>query len=206
MDVEGYLECLRECRARFPQLTIRSAVELGEPHWNPEAAAALLRRGEFDLVVAALHSLPSPEGGHVEVSDAYLERSAPDVLRAYLAETVQMIESWDQFDALAHIDYAVRSWPSDQGPHRTIDFEEEYRAVLEVLARKGRAMEITRLPLDPFLVTWWNEAGGHSVTFGSDVHDPRHLAQGFSEAVEMPISCGYGPHPVRSDIWNLRDL
>jgi len=80
LDLEGYLECLQRCRERYPDLQILSGVELGEPHWHPEEATALLSRGGFDLVVAALHSLPGEEGGHVEVSDAYHRRSEPDVL------------------------------------------------------------------------------------------------------------------------------
>jgi hypothetical protein len=78
-------------------LDIRSAIELGEPHWHPEQAVALMQHGGFDLVVAALRSLPSINGGYVEVSDAYLARPARDVLREYLAETGREIENWDHF-------------------------------------------------------------------------------------------------------------
>lgn len=203
-DVDGYLDCLRQCRERFHGLDIRSAIELGEPHWHPEQAAALIQHGGFDLVVAALRSLPSINGGYVEVSDAYLERPERDVLREYLAETGRMIENWDHFDSLAHIDYAVRSRPSEQSTYQITEFEDDYRTVLGTLARKGAALEVnTRLPLDPRIVTWWREEGGSKVTFGSDVHDPHFLARGFIEANEMPTSCGYGPRSDRHDLWAL---
>ena len=60
LDLNGYLDCLRRCRERFPGLRILSGVELGEPHWHSARAAALLRDGGFDRVLARPHRLPGP--------------------------------------------------------------------------------------------------------------------------------------------------
>jgi hypothetical protein len=38
LDLEGYLECLHQCRDRFPDLRILSGVELSEPHWHSHRA------------------------------------------------------------------------------------------------------------------------------------------------------------------------
>ena len=204
LNLDGYLDCLQRCRALFPGLQILSGVELGEPHSHPAEAASLLRRGGFDLVCAALHSLPGSRGGYVEVSDAYRERSEPAVVREYLAETARLIEAWGDFDVLAHIDFAARSWPGGQRVYRTADFEDDYRAVLRILARGGQALEVnTRLPLDPLIVGWWRQEGGTAVTFGSDVHDPHFLAQGFADAADMVTASGYGPGPHRRGFWTL---
>lgn len=205
LDLDGYLDCLQRCRALFPELQILSGVELGEPHSHPAEAASLLRRGGFDLVGAALHSLPGARGGYVEVSDAYRERSEHAVVREYLAETARLVEAWSDFDVLAHIDYAARAWPGGQREYRTADFEDDYRAVLRVLACSGRALEVnTRLPLDPLIVDWWRQEGGTAVTFGSDVHDPHFLAQGFADAAAMVTASGYGPGPHRHNFWTLQ--
>ena len=109
LDLDGYLDCVQRCRHQFPDLTIQSAVELGEPHWYTAEANATLDAGQFDLVVAAVHSLAGVDGGYVEVSDGYLERSPQDVVRGYLAEIELLISQWDRFDVLAHIDYAARA-------------------------------------------------------------------------------------------------
>ena len=205
LDVEGYLDCVQRCRDRFADLEIRSGVELGEPHWYPREATAALDAGEFDLVVVALHSLPGIEGGFVEVSDAYLQRPAQDVVRHYLAELERLLAQWDRFDVLAHIDYAARAWPNHERPYRTRDFEDEYRSVLRALAVTDRALEVnTRLPLDPLIVTWWREEGGTTVAFGSDVHDAHFLAQGFDAAVATVEANGFGPEVTRNRFWTLR--
>src|SRR5918995_2334723 len=196
LDLDGYFDCIQRCRHQFPDLTVQSGVELGEPHWYAAEASAVLEAGKFDLVVAAGHSLPGVDGGFVEVSDAYLQRSPREVVREYLAEIDKLIAQWDRFDVLAHIDYAARAWPATDGPYRTSDFEDDYRSALHSLAKTDRALEVnTRLPLDPLIVTWWQQEGGSALTFGSDVHDAHFIAQGLDIASAMVAEHGFRPDP-----------
>ncbi len=204
LDLDGYADSLQRCRHQFPDLTIQSGVELGEPHWYTAEARATLDAGQFDLVVAAVHSLAGVGGGFVEVSDAYLERSRHDVVREYLAEIERLIAQWDRFDVLAHIDYAARAWPAGEGRYRTCDFEEDYRSALRSLAMSDRALEVnTRLPLDPLIIMWWRQEGGTALTFGSDVHDSHFIARGLDVAAVMVSEHGFRPDGERSGFWTI---
>jgi histidinol-phosphatase (PHP family) len=204
LDVEGYLDCVRRCRERYPGLRVLTGVELSEPHWHPEQTAALLHGGRFERVLGSVHSV----GGRDEprlVDHAMISRPAADVVRDYLAEARRMVASDAPFAVLAHIDYPVRHWPASAGPFRPADFEDEFRDVLTALAASGRALEInTRVPLAPELVRWWGDAGGETVSFGSDAHRPRDLANGFAGAAEMALSCGFRPGSDPSDLWTWR--
>jgi histidinol-phosphatase (PHP family) len=201
LDLDGYQQCLERCRDMYRELKIWSGVELSEPHWHPGWAAALLRRGRFDLVVCGLHSLRRPDLIR-EVSDGYAEQAPADVVREYLGEAVRMIGAWDDFEVLAHIDFPVRTWPGRGAGYRTGDFEAEYRAVLRALAGSGRVLEInTRVPLDPHIVGWWRQEGGAAVSFGSDAHDPLGLARGFTGAAAMAEAAGFRPGATRHDFW-----
>ena len=122
LDLDGYLGCLDHCRARFPGLRILSGVELSEPHWHSSRAAALLRDGGFDRVLASVHSAPAG-ACFVEISDRFRNQAADQVLRDYLAETAALITGFDAFDVLAHIDYPVRYWPVDAPPPDPDDFK-----------------------------------------------------------------------------------
>jgi len=209
LDVDGYLESIERCRATFPGLRIVTGLELGEPHWFADRCAALLATGAFERVLGSLHSVEI--GGKLwEVNGAYriLTRhnlEPEDVVRLYLADTLQMIESSSIFAVLAHIDYPVRRIPTDGGPFDPTLLEEEYRAVLRALARSGRALEVnTRIPLDARIVRWWHEEGGDAVTFGSDAHEPSAVATGFAEAAAMVEAQGFRPGPAPLDFWARR--
>jgi len=205
LDVDGYRECLQRCRDLFPSLRIVSGVELGEPHWHSDAASTLLKDGDFDRVLGSLHCLPATgrPSTFSEVADQYREREAVAVVRDYLAEIARLVEGFDDFSVLAHIDYPIRDWPQRAGPFDPFVFEDEFRHALEVLAASGRALEVnTQGPLNPEIVRWWHEAGGDAVSFASDAHEPSALARRFAEAAAMVEASGFGPGRHPYDLWS----
>jgi histidinol-phosphatase (PHP family) len=201
INLDGYLECLQRCRDQYPQLRIISGVELGEPHWHPAAAEALLNAGQFERVLCSQHCLPVGHG-HREVAALYGERPAADVLRDYLAEVARLIEECAAFSVLAHIDYAIRDWPDDEGPFDPRVFEAELRHALKTLAASGRVLEVnTRSTLPVEVVRWWRDEGGQAISFGSDAHSPEALACGFTAAAAMVEANGFRPGRDPLDFW-----
>jgi histidinol-phosphatase (PHP family) len=201
LDLDGYLESVRRCRELFPELRIISGVELGEPHWHAAAAADLLRAGAFDRVLGSLHCLPY-EQQFAEPPNLYRRRPAADVVREYLAEIPRLITGSVGFAVLAHIDYAVRTWPANAGPFEPQRFEDDFRHALRVLADADRALEVnTRGRVYPEIIRWWRDEGGKAITFGSDAHDPAALARGFSDAAAVVEACGFRPGRHPHDFW-----
>jgi histidinol-phosphatase (PHP family) len=209
LDVDGYLDCLQRCRERSPELRILSGVEFGEPHWHAAELSALAASGAFERVLGSLHSLDLPSGPRL-VDLLYGEegpgRLDPDeLLHAYWAETLRMVESALPFEVLAHIDYPMRRRPAAAKPFEPAEWEEELRAVLAALARSGRVLEVnTVLPLRSEVVGWWREAGGGAVSFGSDAHIPRGVAHDFEEAAAMAEAHGFAPGSDPHDFWRRR--
>ena len=201
IDVEGYFAELEECRGRFPELRILSGVETGEPHLFAASIAGHLRNAPVDRVLGSLHSL-ADDGRLVGVT-RLLWADPAGTMRRYLAELVDMIESSDVFQVLAHCDFPRRYWPG--GPHGYVekDFEEEYRAVFRALVSSGRALEInTSSPLasaDQF--RWFHEEGGEAVSFGSDAHQPGRVGDKFDLAVDVVEAAGFRPGKDRFDFW-----
>jgi histidinol-phosphatase (PHP family) len=201
LDVEGYRACVQRCRDRFPELRVVWGVELGEPHWHPGRFTQLLDSGNFDRILGSLHSI-TLHGQFVPIEDLYHQSPPAVVLSAYLAEVTAMIEASDVFEVLAHIDYPIRYWPLSELPFDPMEFEEDYRHVLTVLARSGRALEVnSRVPLHPQIVRWWHQVGGEIVVFGSDAHEPTSLARRLPEMAEMVESCGFRPGRHPYDFW-----
>ncbi|MFN8157149.1 MAG: PHP domain-containing protein [Candidatus Nanopelagicales bacterium] len=202
LDVTGYLQTLEECRHRFPSLRIVSGVELSEPHWHDDATRDLLRRGGFERVLASVHSGSDASGATTELSVQFEHDPPVEVIRGYLIETARLIEGFDGFEVLAHIDYPVRYWPSSAPAYDPVELEEEHRHVLRLLASSGRVLEVnTRVPLHPQVVTWWREEGGRAVSFASDAHEPAALAAGFAAAAAMVAGAGFRPGRDPHDFW-----
>ena len=204
LDVDGYLEAVDRCRAKFPSLRIITGVELGEPHWFPTQAASLLSAAPFERVIGSLHSIAvAGRHRHVHrlVEDEFELRGVPAVLREYFAETIRMILACDTFSALTHLDYPIRYLPEGTA-FSVLDFEEEIRAVLRALAGTGRAFEVnTRRGPEPEFVRWWREEGGRAVCFGSDAHRPDLVATRFAEAAAMVEAAGFRPGRHPYDHW-----
>lgn len=203
IDLDGYRECLERCRSIYPDLRIYSGVELSEPHWHPDRTNSLLDQGGFERVLASVHSARIGTGStFVEVSLRYRDQKPDQVVRDYLAETAHLVETFDAFEVLAHIDYPARSWPTPEKAYDPLDFEDEYRHVLRTLAAAEKALEVnTQVPLHPQVLTWWHQEGGQAITFGSDAHDPAALARGFSDAAHMAEAAGYRPTRDPLDFW-----
>jgi histidinol-phosphatase (PHP family) len=201
IDVEAYFADLEECRDRFPELRIWSGVETGEPHLFAASIAGHLRQAPVDRVLGSLHSL-ADEGRLVGVT-RLLWADPAGTMRRYLAELVDMIESSDVFQVLAHCDFPRRYWPG--GAHTFVekDFEEEYRAVFRALASSGRALEInTSSPLaSADQMRWFHEEGGEAVSFGSDAHQPHRVGDRFDLAVDVVEAAGFRPGRDRFDFW-----
>ncbi|GGL12802.1 histidinol-phosphatase (PHP family) [Curtobacterium luteum] len=220
LDLDGYLAAIDRCRYDFPELTILTGVEFGQPHLWDAAAADVVRR--VDRVNGSLHMLPFEEGdagagsgadgaargaahdagARTEPSTLYRYRPPADVMWAYLAEIPRMVAGSVSFAVFTHIDYAVRSWPSaTAGPFDPREFEEGFRSGMRAIASSGRALEMNTRRLWSWVPQWWAEEGGRAVTFGSDAHTADALATGFPEATAMLESFGFRAGRRPEEFW-----
>jgi histidinol-phosphatase (PHP family) len=202
LDVVGYLDSIERCRQEFSGLRILTGVEFGQPHLDRQAAESLIDFSRLDRVNGSLHTLPFA-GTRSEPVTLFRELSDPaDVMWAYLREIPTMVDS-GEFDVFTHIDYAARSWPTEEhGPFDHRQFEDGFRQAMRVIASAGRALEMnTSRRLRPWIPQWWAEEGGRAVSFGSDDHETTGLAANFHEAAALLNHFGFGPGPQPEDFW-----
>ena len=201
LDLLGYLESIDRCRRRFPELTILTGVEFGEPYLFPNEAAALVDLGVIDRINGSLHRIPMGDV-RSEPNTLMLDWSPEEVLWAYLEELPKMVAGSDVFEVFTHIDWVARYWPKERvGPFDPRPFEEGFRAGMRALAQGGRALELNTRRLWSWIPQWWSEEGGRAVTFGSDSHVPETLADGLPEAAQMAEYFGFRPGSRPQDFW-----
>jgi len=209
LDVAGYLDCLERCRWRFPGLRIRSGVELGEPHWFPAQSAALVATGAYQRVLGSLHALLVGDDpwfvGDLLGPHAPAGLSPHIVMRAYLEESLRMIEGTSSFAVLAHLDYPLRAWPHQAPAFDPTTLEQEFRTALRALAASERVLEIsTKRPLQAQIVRWWHQEGGTAVSFGSDAHPPEQVARRFTDCQAIAEAAGFLPADDPAHFWCRR--
>jgi histidinol-phosphatase (PHP family) len=203
LDVTGYLDCLEECRERFPQLRILSGAEVGEAQYFPTSARAVLGRAAFDRVLGSMH-LVVHDGTLTPISARMMREIGPVIVaKMYFSEILDLVNACDFFEVLAHIDYPRRYWPAETAPYDEHSFQDEYRTVLRALAAADRVLEInTTTPLPSVdLVRWWHEEGGGAVSFGSDAHEPWRVGAYFETAVDIVEAAGFRPGRDALDYW-----
>jgi histidinol-phosphatase (PHP family) len=201
-DVEGYLEEIDRCRAAFPELTIGTGLEFGQPGLRAEAARAQLNLSAFDRILGSLHTLELGDQ-RSEPNTMFRRLPAGDVIRQHLAEVPAVVAADGPHEVVTHLDYAVRYWPEEaEGPFDPRDFEEELRGAMRAIAESGRALEINTRRLRPWIPQWWAEEGGRAVSFGSDAHRPLALAANFPEATAMLEALGFRPGNDPRELWH----
>lgn len=203
-DAEGYFDSIEECRSNYPDLTILTGLEVGQPHRHRERLAELLGRGEFQRVLGSLHCLRDGDT-FAEPFELFPRYQASKILRDYLEEIPRMVAGDTLFEIVSHIDYAVRLWPDDAEPFSAADFEEEFRDALRAIAVADRILEVSaKLPLDPTILGWWCDEGGNRITFGSDGHEPWTVGRGLAGVATMAESFGFEPARKPHEPWHLR--
>ena len=128
-------------------------------------------------------------------------RTRPATMRRYLAELVDMIESSDVFQVLAHCDFPRRYWPGGTHQYARRTSRRSTARCSGRWPRTGRALEInTSSPLASVdQVRWFHEEGGEAVSFGSDAHQPARVGEQFDLAVDVVEAAGFRPgtRPLR---------
>ncbi|MGI8847304.1 MAG: PHP domain-containing protein [Candidatus Dormibacteria bacterium] len=201
LDIVGYWDSIDRCRAACPDLHIESGVELGEAHLFPDRVDAMLGHRPLDRVLGSVHCILL-DGVLTDLSAHGLltATDAPGLFARYLEATLDLVTSAAPFAILAHLDYPKRYWPHAELPFDERDHEDQLRDVLRALARSGRILEINssralaapRGPNPgPVIVRWWYEEGGGAVSFGSDAHQPEHLAAGLGDLAAIAEMAGF---------------
>lgn len=202
-NVDGYFASIERCRAAFPQLWIGTGLEVGQPHLWLARARHQLELDRFDRVLGSLHTL-EVDGGRSAPKTLFRRLPADEVVRRYLSEIPVMVDSSEPFEIVTHLDYVLRYWPEEQkGPVDPRRYEDELRTAMRAIAQSDRALEMNTRRLWPWMVQWWREEGGRSLSFASDAHRPAALAHGIPEAMVMVEHYGFRPGPAPHDLWRL---
>ena len=194
-DPVRYFEDIEFCRARFPKLIIRAAIEVGEPHRWQARIRPVLDAYPYDVVLGSLHWI----GNENVFNENYFRARTPQqAYRDYFAELVRMVEHGG-FDILAHVDLPKRLGQSYYGVFETQAYEAEFRTVWQACLTHNitpeintKGLRVPSLQLHPTFeaLCWYVEMGGEQITIGSDAHHVESIAQDFQVAYACAQAAG----------------
>ncbi len=197
-DWPVYMEEIRLAREKYPSLTIRAGVEIGD---NPPIRQQIkddLDRIPLDFRLLSLHLVNGIDPYDREKYFAGKTRN--QAYREYAEAKAESILAWTNFDSVAHIGYAAK-FSAFTGPEQALvyaDVPDVFDEILRHIIRLGKCLEVNTSGFastgDTFahssIIRRYIELGGENFTFGSDSHDVGRDYEGIERAKDMVRALG----------------
>ncbi|WP_241498735.1 PHP domain-containing protein [Fervidobacterium thailandense] len=115
----------------------------------------------------------------------------------YLLRILDIMERFDGYHALAHLDFPRRYHPSKE-PF-SLELFDIIAEILNKVIRNGKILEVNmssfKLYNEPNpsleILKLYRSLGGRNIVIGSDAHDAQHVGRYVLEGIEMLKSIGY---------------
>lgn len=139
----------------------------------------------FDMIILSVH-----ETEYSDVATPIFRegKTTDQCYDEYLDCITDAIESFDNFDTLAHIDYVLRYvGHTDLAKHK-----QKLTQIFNMLIERGKSLEInTKTIPDPqavermkYIIQLYASVGGQKITLGSDAHSKDRYKNGFDVVIE----------------------
>lgn len=196
--LDKYIDEIEGIREKFRNfLTVRKGVEIGlQPH-TLEQCSKIVTSYPFDFVIASVHIV-----GRKDPSlPAYFEnKNKEQSFISYYKEILSLIETFDEFSVLGHLDYVKRYSPYPYKEDDTAIGSDIINEILKTLIRKNKGIEVntsgyrhvSNSPMPHFdVIKRYRELGGEIITLGSDAHHTRYIGLNFQEALMGIKAAGF---------------
>ncbi len=193
-----YMEEIQRMRAKYPELTLRAGVEIGD---NPPIRARIMAELDALPLDFRLLSLHLVNGVDPYDKDRYFTgKTRAQAYREYAEAKAESICAWTDFDSVAHIGY-VAKFSIYTGPEQPLvydDAPDAFDAILRHIIDLGKCLEVNTSGFaatgDTYahssIIRRYIELGGENFTFGSDSHAVDRDYEGVERAKNMVRSLG----------------
>ena len=197
IDFEQYNSFMSKLKKTYENnLKVFMGIEVGiEPH-NVEHTKTIVKRYEFDFVIASTHIIDrkDPYAG-----EYYIGKTKEQSYQRYLEVILDTVTRYDDYDVVGHIGYIRRYGDYEDRSLRHVDYSELLDTILHKVISDGKGIEINTsgyrslgTPIPDFdIVKRYKELGGEILTVGSDAHYPEYIALNFKEVKERLKEIGF---------------
>lgn len=190
-----YLKSLANCQKKFEgQLTIKTGIELCEPHLMMDAYKEALSDMPLDFILGSVHNIDQLTLR--KFMNGFPEK---DCYKEYFLELEKMVQYAD-IDVIAHFDLMKRYAHPIYGRYSFEKYEPIIISILQTAIKRDIGLEINtsgwRTSLNeslPFkdILSLYHQLGGEILTIGSDSHHVETVGDHYQEAIQLAKECGF---------------
>lgn len=197
-DMDQYMYDIEAARKKFKgEIEIKTGIEIGLQSHVLSHTSHIIKSYPFDFVIASIHII---ERMDPYIGKYYEGKSKEESYLRYYEAILDLINQFDDFDVLGHLDYVKRYSPHayEEGDHM-LGFDVVDK-ILKALIQKGKGIEVntsgyrhtSQCPMPHFdIVKRYQELGGKILTLGSDAHNTEGIGFGFTFAIEEIKQAGF---------------
>ena len=196
-DFKRLFSDLEKAQARFPALTIRKGLEIGDHPLHRDEIFSLVQNLPLDFYLLSLHLV----NGIDPYNPLYYQgKTQKEAYEAYLLCKLESLQHFPDYDAVAHLGYVGKFAPYPKeirplGCHHGPDIMD---AILQAIIDRNKALEINAsgisrmsVPIPgPDIIQRYIDLGGQWFTFSSDAHDIEQIYKDVALAKDMAIAKG----------------
>lgn len=201
IDFDIYTEFMDKLKKRYEsKLKIIKGIEVGIQHHVISDTNNVLEKYNFDFIIGSVHIID----GHDPYRVVYYNgKTKAQAYSRYLEEIVNMLNNFNNFDILGHMDYIIRYADYDDRMLRYNEHTDLFDEIFRKLISMGKGFEINtgsykdfskglkKAEYDISLLKRYKELGGEIISFGSDAHNEEHLAYKIDYFKELLHEAGF---------------
>lgn len=198
IDFDKYSATMDELKIRyFNSIKVFKGIEVGiQPHVI-ESTLDVINGYDFDQVIASVHVVDKLD---LHNGDFCKRKTQREAYTRYLEEVLQMVNSFENFDIIGHIDLIRRYGCYDDKTLEYSDYSDLLDAIFKQIIKLGKGIEVNASgfrynlssPMPDFsIIKRYKELGGEIICTSSDAHKAEHIAYKFDYLKEMLLKAGF---------------
>jgi len=193
-DLPLYLTIIDDLIIQFPQIIIKTGIELDYIESAVPYLKKLVSNNKFDYVIGSVHYLNVDSSNQVVyLNDLQCDNKTKLFCKYF--ESVEKAILTGLFDIIAHFDLPRRFWgemdvESMSYAERTLETIKDYDVCLEINTSGFRTKSVSE-PFPSIELLRLVKAMEIPITLGSDSHSPNAVGSYFQEAVEILKELGF---------------
>lgn len=195
-NCEDYKKEFLICKNKFGnKINMKFGIEFGMQIHTISKFQETFGEYDFDFVILSCHQVDNKEFWNYEFQSG---KHQEEYNRRYYEEILKVIEKYDDFSVLGHLDMIKRYDPA--GEYAFENIKDIVTEILKTVIAKGKGIEVNTscyryglkdLTPSHEILKLYHELGGKIITIGSDSHKEEHVGYKIAEIQKELTQLGF---------------